>query len=86
MLISLPNRRNCLHLYNCYFGDKTVRYRQVFLSFFYQKIVKILKVPNKIKDDGAEGNRLFMTFHQVTRIKYDTIYPSVLGNAVVFMN
>lgn len=84
MLISLPNRRNCLQLYNCQFGDKTIRYSV--LVFLYQKVVKILKILNKIKDDGAEGNRLFTICHQVMRIKYDTIYPSVLRSSVVFMN
>lgn len=57
----------------------------VFLSCF-TRIVKILRVPNKIEDDETEGNILFIRFHQVMRIKYDGVYPTVLGSAVVFMN
>lgn len=84
MLLSLSNRRNCLQLYSCWFGDKRVWYSVLVL--LCQKVVKILKVPNKIEDNEAEGNMLFMRFHQVIRIRYEAIYPSVLGSAVVFMN
>lgn len=43
-------------------------------------------MPNNIEDDETEGNTLFIRFHQVMRIKYDGVYPTVLGSAVVFMN